>query len=193
MQSLFMKKILLTASAFLVLGCTAGPAAGSAASSQKIPNPLVPYGTYRDAASVLGFTPLTLSRDSGYAFEGITVIGGQVADLSFVRLGQTDTRVRLRTALKKDNADNNLSGIYGAKWEMQRINETEVRMARLSPQSFAAAWESGKYAFSVQAAGLEEAAFRSLLTNSLVEDTEHYFISLQKEKESGKRTSYSNL
>ena len=47
--------------------------------------------------------------------------------------------------------------------------------------------------FAVQGKGMEEAAFQSLLTNSLVEDAEHYFISLPKEKEEGKKTVYSNL
>ena len=66
-------------------------------------------------------------------------------------------------------------------------------MARLGPRSFAACWETGNYVFAVQGKGMEEAAFQSLLTNSLVEDAEHYFISLPKEKEEGKKPVYSNL
>lgn len=86
-----------------------------------------------------------------------------------------------------------LSGVYGVKWNKQPVNKTIVSMARLGPRSFAACWETGNYVFAVQGKGLEEAAFQSLLTNSLVEDAEHYFISLQKEKEEGKKTVYSNL
>lgn len=41
---------------------------------------------------------------------------------------------------------------------------------------------------------MEKAAFQNLLTNSLVEDTEYYFISLEKNLEKdGKKTVYSNL
>ena len=68
-----------------------------------------------------------------------------------------------------------------------------MEISHLGPQSYAARWETGNYVFAVQGQGMEPAAFRSLLTNSLVEDAEHYFISLQKEKEEGKKTVYSNL
>lgn len=74
----------------------AAPAAGP----DQVPNPYVSYATYQDAARVLGFCPLTLSRDSGYALDGISVISGRSSDLSFVRLGQPETKVRIRTALK---------------------------------------------------------------------------------------------
>ena len=192
MFSLVMKRILAAAASLLILGI-AGPAFAAPAAGPAITNPYVSYATYQDAARVLGFCPLTLSRDSGYALDGISVISGRSSDLSFVRLGQPETRVRIRTALKNHMPKETLSGVYGVKWNKQPVNKTIVSMARLGPRSFAACWETGNYVFAVQGKGLEEAAFQSLLTNSLVEDAEHYFISLQKEKEEGKKTVYSNL
>lgn len=190
-----LKHSLAAGAAVLVLGTAGlGAAAPADEGSVQIPNPIVSYGTYESAAKVLGFAPLTLSRDSGYAPDGFSVIGGQLADLSFVRLGQPDCQVRIRTALKKDDKNNNISRIYGAKWIKRPINETIVEIAQVAPHTFAASWESGKYLFSVQGTGMEEVAFRSLLTNSLVEDTEHYFASIQKNPEkSGKKTVYSTL
>lgn len=191
--SLKTKQFLAASASLLILGIAGPVFAAPAAGPDQVPNPYVSYATYQDAARVLGFCPLTLSRDSGYALDGISVISGRSSDLSFVRLGQPETKVRIRTALKNNMPKETLSGVYGVKWNKQPVNKTIVSMARLGPRSFAACWETGNYVFAVQGKGLEEAAFQSLLTNSLVEDAEHYFISLQKEKEEGKKTVYSNL
>lgn len=188
-------KQLFAASVFLlILGASSVVAAAPVTGREQIPNPYVSYATYQDAARVLGFCPLTLSRDSGYVLDGAFVIGGHSADLSFVRLGQIDTTVRIRTALKKKISKENLSGIYGIKWNKQPVNKTILNIAQLKPQSFAACWETGNYVFAVQGKGMEKAAFQNLLTNSLVEDTEHYFISFEKNPEKdGEKTVYSNL
>lgn len=102
MYTSHLKHSLAVGAAVLVLGTAGlGAAAPADEGSVQIPNPIVSYGTYGSAARVLGFCPLTLSRDSGYALEGISVIGGRASDLAFVRMGQPDSRVRIRTALKK--------------------------------------------------------------------------------------------
>ena len=188
-------KQLFAASVFLlILGASSVVAAAPATGREQIPNPIVSYGTYGSAARVLGFCPLTLSRDSGYAPDGYSVIGGRSADLSFLRLGQPEAKVRIRTALKKEISKEELSGIYGIEWYKQRINETNMEISQLGPQSYAARWETGNYVFAVQGQGMEPAAFRSLLTNSLVEDTEHDFISFEKNPEKdGKKTGFSTL
>lgn len=191
--SLKTKQFLAASASLLILGIAGPVFAAPAAGPDQVPNPYVSYATYQDAARVLGFCPLTLSRDSGYALDGISVISGRSSDLSFVRLGQPETKVRIRTALKNNMPKETLGGVYGVKWNKQPVNKTIVSMARLGPRSFAACWETGNYVFAVQGKGMEEAAFQSLLTNSLVEDAEHYFISLPKEKEEGKKTVYSHL
>lgn len=169
-----LKRSLAIASACLVLA----PAAFAApqARGAQIPNPMVAYDTYAEAARVLGYAPLYLTKDSGYACTNISVISKELADLEFTKLGQPDTVLRVRTSLKKVNKDNNLSGIYGAKWEKKIVNGEEVQIAKLGDQEYAAMWDQGRYSFSVQARGLDGAGFESLLSNSLVDDTEHYFI-----------------
>lgn len=194
MFSLKTKQLFAASVSLLILGASSVVAGAPATGREQIPNPIVSYGTYGSAARVLGFAPLTLSRDSGYTPEGYSVIGRRSADLSFLRLGQPEAKVRIRTALKKEISKEELSGIYGAEWHKQRINETNMEIAQLGPQSYAARWETGNYVFAVQGQGMEPAAFRSLLTNSLVEDTEHYFASIQKNPvKDGKKTVYSNL
>lgn len=194
MFSLKTKQLFAASVSLLILGASSVVAGAPATGREQIPNPIVSYGTYGSAARVLGFAPLTLCRDSGYTPEGYSVIGRRSADLSFLRLGQPEAKVRIRTALKKEISKEELSGIYGAEWHKQRINETNMEIAQLGPQSYAARWETGNYVFAVQGQGMEPAAFRSLLTNSLVEDTEHYFASIQKNPvKDGKKTVYSNL
>ena len=194
MFSLKTKQLFAASVSLLILGASSVVAGAPATGREQIPNPIVSYGTYGSAARVLGFAPLTLSLDSGYAPDGYSVIGGRSADLSFFRLGQPEAKVRIRTALKKEINKEELSGIYGMEWHKQRINETNMEIAQLGPQSYAARWETGNYVFAVQGQGMESAAFRSLLTNSLVEDTEHYFASIQKDPvKDGKKTVYSNL
>ena len=194
MFSLKTKQLFAASVSLLILGASSVVAGAPATGREQIPNPIVSYGTYGSAARVLGFAPLTLSRDSGYTPEGYSVIGRRSADLSFLRLGQPEAKVRIRTALKKEISKEELSGIYGAEWHKQRINETNMEIAQFGPQSYAARWETGNYVFAVQGQGMEPAAFRSLLTNSLVEDTEHYFASIQKNPvKDGKKTVYSNL
>ena len=169
-----LKRTLAVTAACLLLA----PAAFAAPEAQgvRIPNPIVTYDTYEGAARAVGFTPLYLTRDSGYACTYISVIDKDVADLGFTKLGQADTTVRVRTALKKNDKDNNLSGIYGYQWEKKTINGETVQIAKLGEQEYAAQWSNGKYSFAAQAKGLEGAAFESLLSNSLVDDTAHYFI-----------------
>ena len=194
MFSLKTKQVFAASVFLLILGASSVVAAAPATGREQIPNPIVSYGTYGSAARALGFCPLTLSRDSGYAPDGYSVIGGRSADLSFLRLGQPEAKVRIRTALKKEISKEELSGIYGIEWYKQRINETNMEISQLGPQSYAARWETGNYVFAVQGQGMEPAAFRSLLTNSLVEDTEHYFISFEKNPEKdGKKTGFSTL
>lgn len=169
-----LKRTLAVASACLVLA----PAAFAAtpAKGVQIPNPIVAYDTYDAAAKAAGFTPLYLTKDSGYACTYISVISKELADLGFTKLGQPDTTLRVRTALKKNNKNNNLSGIYGAKWEKKTVNGKEVQIAKLGDNEYAAQWDQGKYSFAAQAKGLEGAAFESLLSNSLVDVTDHYFL-----------------
>ncbi len=194
MFSLKTKQLFAVSVFLLILGASSVVAAAPATGREQIPNPIVSYGTYGSAARVLGFCPLTLSRDSGYAPDGYSVIDGRSADLSFLRLGQPEAKVRIRTSLKKEINKEELSGIYGMEWYKQRINETNIEISQLGPQSYAARWETGNYVFAVQGQGMDPAAFRSLLTNSLVEDTEHYFISFEKNPEKdGKKTGFSTL
>lgn len=183
MKKQLWKKWAACGAALLVLSGS-GMALAEEAKPIGMPNPIVTYASYQQAAKVLGFRPLTMTLDSGYTCDYISVIGKNTADLGFAKLGNTGTgyqpSVRVRTASKKAVTANDISGVYGAKWEKVRIHDVDVKIAQLKDPnigqgSFAAVWETDKYLFSAQAENMQAAEFRSLLENSLIDDTVHYF------------------
>lgn len=148
-----------------------------------MPNPIVEYNTYQEAANVTGFAPLYLPEVSGYACDYISVISGKTADLGFSRMGDSDVTLRVRTALNK-NAGSNLSGVYSVDWDKETIGDTEVRIAQIDNlgEEYVAMWRVGDYTFSAQSKGLSGAAFRNILENGLVDTSTHYFNKLEKQK-----------
>lgn len=174
------KNMTVCAAAVLALG-TAGFAQAAPEEKIGMPNPIVTYASYQQAAKAAGFRPLFMTLDSGYACDYISVIGKTTADLGFAKLGAADapTNLRVRTALKKAVTMDNISGIYGAKWETAEIDGVKVQIAELErgtgKGNFAASWQTDKYLFSAQAENMEAAEFRSVLANSLVADAVHYF------------------
>lgn len=144
-----------------------------------LPNPIISYDDYWDAASALGFGPLCLPGAAGYQLKEVNVISGDLADLIYEHYnGDTkefDVTVRLRSARAEKMQGTDISGIYGAKWKKKLIRHTQVEFTRLVSGQ-AARWHVGDYVFSAQAEGLEPLAFERLITVYLIDLSEHYFI-----------------
>ena len=144
-----------------------------------IPNPIVTYDTYQELAKKAGFTPLYLTRDSGYSCTNISLIDRDTADLAFQKLGRPSTNVHVRTMLQKQPpTTKDVSGIYGAKWEESVIDGVTVYIAKLDDTSYAAHWTVDDYQFAAQADNINSAEFQALLENSLVQASSHYFIKM---------------
>lgn len=147
--------------------------------STELPNPIVSYDDYWDAASALGFGPLCLPGAAGYQLKDVSVISGDLADLTYEHYnGDTktfDAKIRLRSARAEKMQGTDISGIYGAKWKKKTIRHTQVEFTRLVSGQ-AARWHVGDYLFSAQAEGLEPLAFERLVTVYLIDLSEHYFI-----------------
>ena len=136
-----------------------------------MPNPMVEYENYREAADVLSFNPLYLPKMAGYRSDDIFVIGGKTGDIRYS--GADGSTIIIRSAKARSNED--ISGIYGVKWQNRRVSETTVSVAQVSPQSWAARWHVGKYVFSAVGENMKEGEFFRLLSDGLVDMTEHYF------------------
>ena len=168
-----------------LLACTACllTSASFAASPAKearlagVPNPIVTYDTYQAAAKTAGFAPLYLTKDAGYSCNYISLISKDTADLGFQKLGQTSTTVRVRTMPQKAaKGTKDISGVYSVTWKDQGIDGTTVSVAKISDNSYAAHWKVGDYLFSAQAENMSAAEFQSLLEDSLVDASTHYFV-----------------
>ena len=145
------------------------PAAG-------LPSPIRTYDSYEAAASAVGFVPLYMTKDSGYTCTYISTISNDVVDLGFQKLGQSDRTIRVRTAkARNDMGVEGISGIYGVTWQKKVIDGITVYVTQVDEQTVAAHWKQGNYNFSAQGTNLSYVEFMSLLENSLVYDTAHYF------------------
>lgn len=161
-----------------VMMSTAG--IGSAAGSQEngmigMPNPIVEYQTYNEAADAIGFMPLYLPKVSGYSCDYVSVIGKKTADLGFQKLGEANSKLRVRTARQESFSSDDISGIYSVTWDQININDTAVSIAKIKDNAYAAHWQIGNYLFAAQAEGVSYLQFMSLLSDSLVDLSAHYY------------------
>ncbi|MFV0636721.1 hypothetical protein [Mitsuokella sp. WILCCON 0060] len=171
-------KMYIAAGAFAAAGLMTTGMTATVNAAEQIPNPIVTYNTVQDAAKAAGITPLYLPKISGYHVDYISVIGNDTVDLSYVRDGETQTRLRVRTT---KTSMTHLSGINGVNWKQQNIDHTQVAVAELptvmstDPKGYAAEWQRDGYHFSITAENISSAEFQNLLEDGLVDLSEHYF------------------
>lgn len=171
-------KMYIAAGAFAAAGLMTTGMTATVNAAEQIPNPIVTYNTVQDAAKAAGITPLYLPKISGYHVDYISVIDKDTVDLGYVRDGETQTRLRVRTT--KTNFTH-VSGVNGAKWKQQSIDQMKVAVAELpavtstDSKGYAAEWQKDGYHFSVTAENISSAEFQNLLEDGLVDLSEHYF------------------
>lgn len=140
-----------------------------------MPNPIVKYQSYDDAVNAVGFMPLYLPKISGYSCNYISVIGNKMADLGFQKQGEVNSKLRVRTALQASFSSDDISGIYSVTWDHKNIDDTDISIAKINENSYAAHWKTGKYLFSVQAEEVSYSDFMSLLSDALVDLSAYYY------------------
>ena len=89
-------------------------------------------------------------------------------------------KFRLRTARCTELTNDNISGIYGATWNKEKINGLSVAIAEISyekdmPIDYAAHWTYNNMLFSVSVEKLTYREFWRLLEHGLVELSQNYF------------------
>ena len=168
------KKIILAAALFLGLSASLAQAKPAAVG---LPNPMVSYDTVSDAKAAAGFTPLYLPSMTGYHVSQVWVIAGDIIDIEYTADGQIATKLRLRTARCTELTNDNISGIYSAKWKKQDILGIPVNIALLPTETngCAAHWTYNNMLFSISAENIGTPEFMHLLTNGLVELSQNYF------------------
>ena len=145
-----------------------------------MPNPMVSYDSVAAAKTAAGFQPLYLPSISGYHVNQVWVIAGDVIDIEYVSDSQPVGKFRLRTARCTELMNDNISGVYGAKWENKKLNGLSVAIAEVPDEQnksvgYAAHWKCNNMLFSVSGENLTYREFWRLLEQGLVELSQNYF------------------
>ena len=174
---------------------------GSACAAEKtvgMPNPQVGYDSVAAAKAAAGFQPLYLPSISGYHMSRVWVIAGDVIDIEYTAAGEDVSKFRLRTArctelmnesnsgtymagtIKTEGENAGISGIHGAKWQQENINDLPVYVAEVSQSrhtqvDYAAHWTYNNMLFSVTGEKMTYREFWRLLEHGLVEMSLNYF------------------
>ena len=146
-------------------------------------NPIVEYETYEAAKQAVGFAPLYLPRVAGWDLYYVSIISGDLADLSYHRTGDAEnTELRIRTAAASASRKENISGIYSNDWVKYdlspRAKETadmEAYICKMGEKNYAVHWKTGGYLFSVMCTGLSRTEFLTLLEDALFDLSTHYY------------------
>ena len=166
----------------LVVGLTV-PSYGYAERSATMTNPVVEFETYEEAKQAVGFAPLYLPRVAGWDLYYVSVISGDLADLSYHRTGSAETtELRIRTAAASANRKDDISGIYSNDWvkydlspRMKETADMEAYICKMDEKSYAVHWKTGGYLFSVLSTGLSRTEFLTLLEDALFDLSAHYY------------------
>ena len=175
-----MKKKIIGLLSVLTIGTFCISTASAAEKMVGMPNPMVSYNTVAEAKAEAGFQPLYLPSISGYHVNQVWVIGGDVIDIEYCSDNQPVGKFRLRTARCTELTNDNISGIYGATWNKEKINGLSVAIAEIyyekdMPIDYAAHWTHNNMLFSVSGEKLTYREFWRLLEHGLVELSQNYF------------------
>ena len=146
-----------------------------------MPNPMVEYGSVRDAARAAGFTPLYLPALSGYHVSFVYVIDKTTVDIGYTRDGDANTTLRLRTARSSSLQTRDISGIYSVEWKDKTLDDVPVAIASVPALSkdvrdgYAAHWSVDGWLFSVYAEQIAQPEFLHLLQDGLIDLSRHYY------------------
>jgi len=163
--------------------CTTGFQAEAASLNTDIavagmPNPVVSCPSFEAVAESVHFVPLYLTRSSGYKLSEQSVIGGETAELKYTGLRNPRTTATVRTSRTDNMGAQSLSGFYTMQWQEETLNGTVVAFS--SRQNVRVAyWSVNGWSFSAAAENMGAEAFKSLVTDSLLDMSVHSFLNLR--------------
>jgi hypothetical protein len=175
-----MDKKIMSLFSVLAIGTFGFTTVAAAEKAVGMPNPMVSYDSVADAKIAAGFQPLYLPSISGYHVNKVWVIAGDIIDIEYVSDNQPVGKFRLRTARCTELRNDDISGIYGAKWRQEKIKGIETSITEVYGMNkkltgYAAHWTHNNMLFSVSGENMTYREFGRLLSNGLLELSVNYF------------------
>lgn len=157
------KYVLLTSILCLVLASLAAPFQEAHAATGKtsivtncIANPNVEYPSIALAERRVGFPVLSIQPKANYTLQRVNVIADKIVELTYTDDKQKE--LVIRTA--KFTGDNqNISGIYGAKWRDENIGCLYMHLTQTADSLSGAYWNDQNYTYAVIGKGFSEREF----------------------------------
>ncbi len=159
---------------------TEGKTAASESKEQEskvgMPNPMVEYPAYGEAAKTLGFPPLALPEMTGYQCSKIYVIGGNVGEIRYGRKWEPEVSLTVRSyRMSKGEAVRDITGIYGVDWRTEIAKGIKLYIAKVGDNSYAATWAVEPYIFAAYAENMAYTPFMNVVTNGLMEISSAFY------------------
>ena len=142
-----------------------------------IPNPIIEHANFDDLVDTVNFVPLYIPKKSGYAVNSFVSIGKEIAEIRYGRRWEPEVELQVRTYKRKSGEETkDISGVYGVKWRMDMTSGIEIYLAKIDEKTQVAAWAVGDYTFSAYAKNLSFAGFHALVSEELVDLSNHYYL-----------------
>ena len=141
-----------------------------------MPNPMVEYPAYGEAAKALGFPLLALPEMTGYQCGKIFVIGGNVGEIRYGRKWEPEVNLTVRTyKMAKGETLRDISGIHGVEWRTETAKGMQLYIAKVGDNSYAATWAVAPYIFAAYAENITYTPFLNVVTNGLMEISSAFY------------------
>ena len=140
-------------------------------------NPTENHASFVEIVQNVNFTPLYIPKKNGYTITSMTTIDNAVAEIRYSSKINPSISLNVRTYHRTDGEElKDISGIHGVKWRKIIINGLTVYIVKISENQHAAAWAVGNYTFSAYAENISFAEFYSIVSDELVDLSQHYYI-----------------
>lgn len=142
-----------------------------------LPNPIITYSSFYEIVQAMNFTPLYVPKKAGYSITAMMTIDGRVAEIRYNRKWEPNVSLHVRTYRRAQGEElKDISGVIGVKWRVNVVNDTTVYIAKIDETKNVAAWAVGNYTFSAYVENLSFAAFHALVSDELVDLSNHYYL-----------------
>lgn len=140
-------------------------------------NPVVNRSSFNELVQAVDFTPLYLPQKSGYTINSMMTIDNRVAEIRYNRKWEPNVSLHVRTYRRTAGEElKDISGVHGVKWRVNVTNGITVYIAKIDENKHVAAWAVGDYTFSAYVENLSFAAFYAIVSDELVDLSQHYYL-----------------